>query len=75
MILITHDRDFGDLLFNKGLPVPHVVLYSRLPHRLADATADRILALLEAGVAAGQMVTLTKDGDRMKPFPPGVSDG
>jgi predicted nuclease of predicted toxin-antitoxin system len=75
LVLITHDRDFGNLIFNKRLPAPYAILYSRLPHRRADTTADRTLALLEAGVIAGQMITMTHDGDRIKPYPAGVFDG
>ena len=73
-IFITNDRDFGDLIFHRGMPAPGAILYVRLPHRLADATADRLLALLEVGVTTGHMITITKDGERKKPFPPGASD-
>jgi predicted nuclease of predicted toxin-antitoxin system len=75
LILITKDRDFGDLIFNRRLPCPRSVLYTRLPHRAADLTASRLIALLEAGVPAGQMITLTKNGDRAKPFPAGAQHG
>ena len=75
LILITNDSDFGDLIFNHGLPTPRTILYTRLPHRAAEQTATRLIALLEAGVSAGQMITLTKNGERTKPFPAGAHHG
>ena len=75
VILITHDRDFGELLFRHGLPTPYAVLYVRLEHRLADETADRLIAQLEAGVAGGQLITITKSGARAKPFSAGETHG
>lgn len=71
-ILVTNDGDFGDLIFNHGMPTPKSILYTRLPHRAAEQTAVRLIALLEAGVPAGQMITLTKNGERTKPFPAGA---
>ena len=72
LVLITNDRDFGDLVFSRHRPCPKTVLYTRLPHRAAELTATRLIALLEAGVPTGQMITLTKNGERAKPFPPGA---
>ena len=74
-ILITNDRDFGDLIFNHRLPCPKSILYTRLAHREAELTATRLIALLEAGVPAGQIITLTKNGERAKPFPAGAHNG
>ncbi|WP_010218017.1 DUF5615 family PIN-like protein [Sphingomonas sp. PAMC 26621] len=74
-ILITNDGDFGDLIFNHGLPAPKTILYTRLPHRAAEQTVTCLIALLEAGVPAGQMITLTKNGERTKPFPSGAHHG
>jgi len=71
-IFITHDRDFGDLVFNKAMPTPAAILYTRVPHRQPERNADLLIALLEAGVPLGQMITITEDGSRAKPFPTGV---
>ncbi len=68
LVLITGDKGFGDWIFNKGLPRPRTVLLSRLPHREWEGTAARIIALLESGVAAGQMLTIVPDGVRAKRF-------
>uniref|UniRef100_UPI00345ADE9F DUF5615 family PIN-like protein n=1 Tax=uncultured Sphingomonas sp. TaxID=158754 RepID=UPI00345ADE9F len=74
-VLLTNDRDFGELIFSRNLPRPLAILYSRLPHRSPSLTAERILTLLEAGVPAGHLVTITIDGDRTKPFPSGATNG
>lgn len=74
LIFITGDKGFGDWTFNKGLPRPNAILLSRLPHPEWALTADRLIACLERGVAPGQMITITKSGDRTKPFPPGASN-
>jgi len=71
-IFITHDRDFGDLVFNKNMPTPCTILYTRIPHREPGLNADVLIALLEAGVPSGQMITITKDGNRIRPFPTGA---
>ena len=72
LIMITGDKGFGDWLFNKRLSPPRTLLLSRLPHPEWQATADRLVALLEQGVPAGQMITITKDGERSKPLPIGA---
>ena len=73
-IFITGDKGFGDWTFNKGWPRPHAIILSRLPHPEWAATADRLLACLERGVPAGQMITITRSGERAKPFPLGAND-
>jgi predicted nuclease of predicted toxin-antitoxin system len=72
-ILITGDRDFGDLIFNKGLPQPNAILYSRLPHPEWQNTANRLIAILRNGPSPGYMTTLTKDGERLRSFPLGAT--
>ncbi|WP_375288907.1 DUF5615 family PIN-like protein [Sphingomonas sp.] len=74
-IFITGDKGFGDWTFNKGLPRPRAILLSRLPQPEWATTADRLIACLERGIAPGQMVTITKSGERIKPFPPGANNG
>ena len=43
LVLITNDRDFGDLVFRERQPCPRSILYTRLPHRTADLTAMRLM--------------------------------
>ncbi|WP_326525632.1 DUF5615 family PIN-like protein [Sphingomonas sp.] len=75
LILITNDRDFGDLIFNKRMPAPFAILYTRTPHRDWEVTAGLLAAELERGVAAGHMTIVTKDGTRRTPFPIGEDNG
>lgn len=75
LIFVTGDKGFGDWIFNKGLPRPYAVMLSRLPHPEWPATAARLIAWLEQGIAPGQMITLTPNGDRTKPFPTGATNG
>ncbi|PAX08204.1 DUF5615 family PIN-like protein [Sphingomonas lenta] len=75
LVFITGDKGFGRWIFDLGLPRPLSILYSRLPQPDWADTADRLLRILEEGVAPGQMITITKDGERTKPFPLGASNG
>ncbi len=74
-IFVTGDKGFGDWIFNKGLPQPLVIRLSRMPQPEWTTTAERLIAILERGVEPGQMVTITKDGVRTRPFSTGVSNG
>jgi predicted nuclease of predicted toxin-antitoxin system len=74
-ILVTYDRDFGDLIFNRGYAAPAAVLYTRLNRARPGEIARRLLELLEFGVASGHMITITEEGLRQKPFPLGETNG
>ncbi len=73
-VFVTGDKGFGDWTFNKGLPRPLAILLSRLPHAEWAFTADRLIACLERGIEPGQMIAITKGGERAKPFPPGADN-
>ena len=75
VVLLTYDRDFGDLIFNRGYPAPHAIYYTRLNRVAPEIIATRLIALLADGVMAGQMIAITKDGFRTKPFPLGGLNG
>jgi predicted nuclease of predicted toxin-antitoxin system len=74
MTLITYDRDFGDLIFNRGHPRPHAIIYSRLGRAEPRYIADRIERLVKRGVPAGHFVTIGRDKNRSKPFPSGADN-
>ena len=67
-ILITYDRDFGDLIINQGYPAPYAVLYSRLGRANPRTLAERLVIILEEGVPAHHIVTITPDGERLRRF-------
>jgi len=74
MVLVTLDRDFGDLIFNRGYPQPRAILYSRLSRAQPEEIAHRILEIVEIGVPDHHLVTITADKERLKPFPLGVQN-
>jgi predicted nuclease of predicted toxin-antitoxin system len=61
LVLLTYDRDFGDLIFNRGYPAPAAILYTRLDRKAPEAVADRFIAVLEAGIAWNYITTITED--------------
>ena len=69
MTFITGDKGFGNWIFKLGLPAPDAILFSRLPHGEWQSTAERLVAILERGSIAGQMITITKSGERSKALP------
>jgi predicted nuclease of predicted toxin-antitoxin system len=74
LVLVTFDRDFGDLIYRRGFPTPRAILYSRLSRANPQAIADRLVALIERGVVDNHMTTIAAQGERLKAFP-GVEDG
>ena len=74
-IFITGDRDFGDLIVNRGYPPPRAILYQRLNRLDPDGIAARLIAVLDRGGFDGHIVTLTKDGERCRPFPVELRNG
>lgn len=72
--ILTFDRDYGELVFAKGLPTPPAVIYLRLasyrpeePGHLLSAIFDRQPDL------AGCFVVVEVDGLRKRPLPTGRS--
>lgn len=49
-ILITHDQDFGELVFNKGLPAPYGVVVFRYEPASPDEVAKRLMIMLRSGL-------------------------
>ena len=74
LILITYDRDFGDLIFHKNMPRPKAVVFSRLGRVELRYLSDRIATMLADSFSADHIHVLTKDGVHSAPFPAGVSN-
>ena len=49
-IIITFDRDYGELLFRRGLPVPAGILYLRFVPRGPSEVATYVSRLIEDGI-------------------------
>jgi len=73
-IFITNDRDYGELVFLRGLPPPRAILYTRTPHRDWKLTSDLLITELERGVELGKLTTISAGGVRHKPYPIGASN-
>lgn len=74
-VLVTYDSDFGELIFNRGLPSPAAILYLRLNRASPEDVAARLLEILETGVELRHITTITRESERLKPFPAGANDG
>ncbi len=73
-LLLTYDRDFGDLIFSRGLPAPGAILYIRLNRTQPEAIASRLLDILRSGAMTGGITTVTQHGERIKSFPLGAEN-
>jgi predicted nuclease of predicted toxin-antitoxin system len=71
-ILLTFDKDFGELVFRRGLPAGSgVVLFRLTPDSPAEA-AEVALALVQSHPdLAGSFCVVTRDRIRIRPLSPG----
>jgi len=69
--IATFDRDYGELIFRRGLAPPSCVLYLRLQRYRPETPGHRLVELLKQHVAiAGNFVVIEDDGVRMRPLVP-----
>jgi predicted nuclease of predicted toxin-antitoxin system len=70
-VLITFDRDYGDLIYRDRLPPPAGVLYCRFrPSTPAEAANRVLLALDELGDRMiGSFVVIERDQTRVRRLP------
>jgi predicted nuclease of predicted toxin-antitoxin system len=73
-VLITHDRDFGELVLRRGLAAPLAILYTRIEHRDWQTTSKRLAVILDAGPAPNAITTITRDKVRVRPYAAGVQN-
>jgi predicted nuclease of predicted toxin-antitoxin system len=70
-LVITHDKDFGELAFRYGLPVECGVLLFRLGGSDPDSDNRRMLETIEGRQDwAGHFAVVTDDQIRLRPLPP-----
>jgi predicted nuclease of predicted toxin-antitoxin system len=68
-VLLTLDRDFGDLIFSQGLQAPYAVIYVRPKGmRLADLI-EAIFSALRDPALAGLHVTIDRNQRRTRVLP------
>ena len=69
-LVITHDKDFGVLAFQWGLPAASGVVLFRLSGDSPDADNERILSILEQRTDwAGRFCVVTDDRIRVRQLP------
>jgi predicted nuclease of predicted toxin-antitoxin system len=69
-VLVTHDKDFGELTFRSGLSAACGVILFRLAGSDADTDNQRILEAMESRHDwEGHFSVVTDDRIRMRPLP------
>jgi predicted nuclease of predicted toxin-antitoxin system len=69
-IVVTHDKDFGELAFRSQLPASCGVILLRLTGSDPDADNQRILEAVESRTDwVGHFSVITDDRIRMRPLP------
>ena len=72
-VVVTQDKDFGELAYRVGLPSACGVVLFRLSGDDPDADSRRMLGVLEARTDwAGHFSVVTDDRVRVRPLPPGA---
>jgi len=74
-ILLTFDKDFGELVFRGGLPVGSGVVLFRITPDSPEQAAGLALALAESHPdLSGSFCVVTRDSFRVRSLSPGSAD-
>lgn len=69
-IIITLDRDYGELVFRRRLPNPPGVIYMRLVPQTPTDPAEVLQSLFEQGIEiTGHFLVVERDHIRRRPLP------
>jgi len=70
-LLLTFDRDYGELIFRRRLPAPAGVLYLRFDPISPEEPGQFVLSLLKRAdiQLTGKFTTATRDTIRQRPLP------
>ena len=69
-LVVTQDKDFGELAFRLGLPAECGIILFRLAGDDPDGDIRRIVEVIESRTDwAGQFAVVTDDRIRMRPVP------
>ncbi len=71
-LLITFDKDFGELVFRRGAKASHGIILFRIPQPSATAVAARVSAALSSRSDwVGHFSVVEEFAVRMRPLPEG----
>jgi len=74
-LVVTHDKDFGELAFRKGLPAECGILLFRLGGADPDSDNRRMLEVIQGREDwAGHFAVVTDDQIRIRPLPPAKTE-
>jgi predicted nuclease of predicted toxin-antitoxin system len=69
-LLITFDKDFGDLVFHRGLSASQGIVLFRIPQPSAALVTQRVVAILASRADwHGQYSVVEEHSIRMRPLP------
>jgi predicted nuclease of predicted toxin-antitoxin system len=69
-LLLTFDKDFGDLVFHRGLAASAGIILFRIAQPSADILARRVAAILDSRADwHGQYSVVEEHAIRMRPLP------
>jgi predicted nuclease of predicted toxin-antitoxin system len=70
-IIVTFDRDYGELIYKRKLPSPIGIIYCRFIPNWPEEAAERLLTLFATDhiMLEGQFTVLDSDHVRQKPLP------
>lgn len=69
-LLLTFDRDYGDLIYRQDSPSPSGILYLRFVPATPLEVGEAVLRLMETDLAlVGQFTVVERDRTRQRPLP------
>ncbi len=69
-IVLTFDRDYGELLYSLGLPAPPGVVYFRFLPRTSQEPAEILLTLIRSKIElTGRFTVVERRQVRQRPLP------
>jgi hypothetical protein len=69
-MILTFDRDYGELIYRHRLPVPQGLLYLRLLPLSPSEPAEIVLDLLQVGIPLeGRFTIVERERVRQRPLP------
>jgi predicted nuclease of predicted toxin-antitoxin system len=71
-VLLTFDRDYGDMVFNRGYPAPPGIIFFRTDREHTELPAIRVLELLAAPdtTIIGMFTVISEVKTRQRALPP-----